>query len=934
MILSELMIQSWNLVHLASGKSYRTAECFDTAAVLLEHGHANPYVGQRELDIQWLGQDDWLAEGVFSYEPARDAQASRTWLRLDGLDTITEITLNGKPLGGTASAFTTHEFRVDEHLVAGHNKLLIKFIGPEKSAAREAARYRQPYPHSVYPIQSMHRNLIRKVQCHAGWDWGPSIMTSGIYAPPVLETADSARFRDFQVLTHVPAGEGAPWVVELTANADCWEACGRQLKAVIHGPDGREVATASADLQLVPGSSMVALMVEVRDPQLWWPNGMGDQPLYSLRVQVAGDRVESSGKILARTLGFRDLRLVSEEDEYGKSFFFKVNGIPFFAKGANWIPSDAVPSFQTSARTASLLRAVRDTNMNMIRVWGGGQYESDEFYELCNELGILVWQDMMFACGTYPAEEEFLSLVADETAFQVRRLSSHPSLALWCGNNETLGSLTWYEESRANPQKFLVDWDRLYEGTIGRIARKLDPTREYWPSSPSGGSGEFSDGWHQPGRGDMHYWSVWHEGKPFDDYFTVIPRFCSEFGFQSFPTAEGISRAMPEVADAGVESGSEFASYPEPGRRWAEAAEWNLTGPTVDFHQKSPRGNTIILETMARYYRMPSRLEDFFYLSQVQQHRAFETAVDWWRSCAPRTMGALYWQLNDLWPVASWSSIEYPDKWKYTQHGAGHFFEPLRGALLLRLPEREPGKAELSHAPVEALILNDIAVPCSVRVVLKVSDFAGGERVLADKVVALSGEMVHRLQLVDPEKLGIDGQEHFVSLRLYWRGFGVPGASAAQTDAGAAGVTAAGYKPSRGGVHFASLSDDDLVSSSTRFFTVPKRSALQDPGLELVWEGEGPIARVRIRARKPAFGVFLDSPGVVGHWSDNAFDIAAGEERVLEFVARQGGPGTWDSALRTARDEALIAEAEQAGIPALLRKYTRVYDLFSSAGTV
>ena len=359
---------------------------------------------------------------------------------------------------------------------------------------------------------------------------------------------------------------------------------------------------------------------------------------------------------LTRRIGFRTVEVIVENDEVGRSMAFRVNGRDIFAKGANWIPVDAFPARQTPGVYRRLLTDAVRANMNMIRLWGGGQYENDAFYEICDELGLMIWHDMMFSCSLYPAREDFLAEVDAEIRHQIRRLEHHPAIVIWCGNNENLGALTWFPESRDNRDRYLVDYDRLNEGIIGRAVKELDPRRTWWPSSPSAGEGDYSDCWHDDTKGDMHYWSVWHEGKPFEAYYEVTPRFCSEFGFQSFPLLPGV------------------ASFTRDDDR-------NITSPVMRHHQKNSGGNTRILGTMARYFRMPADFADFLWLSQVQQAWAMRTAVDYWRSRRPVCMGALYWQLNDLWPVASWSGIEYSGSWKLLHYEAARFFAPVSLSL-------------------------------------------------------------------------------------------------------------------------------------------------------------------------------------------------------------------------------------------------------------
>jgi beta-mannosidase len=396
----------------------------------------------------------------------------------------------------------------------------------------------------------------------------------------------------------------------------------------------------------------------------------------------------------------------------------------------------------------------------------------------------------MFSCATYPATPDFLAEVAKEVTYQVQRLRDHPCLAIWCGNNEDLGAIRWYEESRANPARYIVDYDRLNEGTIGRLVRKLDPHRPWWPSSPSAGPGNYADNWHADGSGDMHYWSVWHEGKPFSAYLEVQPRFCSEFGFQSLPSAQ-------------VAAG------------FAGQDQRNLTSPVMEHHQRHPRGNEIILGTMLRYFRMPGSWEETLYLSQVQQALAIRTAVDWWRSTMPRCMGILYWQLNDVWPCASWSSLEYGGRWKILHHEARRFFAPVSPVLVVK-----DGMLLVS-------IVNDSPGTWAGQLELRILDFAGQE--LEKQVVPVAVEPVSapRLLELDIENLPAPVDSCFCVAEL-------------------TGSVSTGKQ---------------LIPRAWTFLTEPKRCSLVKPGLQVKAEvnPDGTIA-LHLSSDAPAFWLSLDVP--------------------------------------------------------------------------
>jgi beta-mannosidase len=485
--------------------------------------------------------------------------------------------------------------------------------------------------------------------------------------------------------------------------------------------------------------------------------------------------------------------------------------VDVFCKGANWIPFDALPERQTRERLEHLLSSAARANMNMLRIWGGGGYESEDFYELCDEKGILLWHDMMFSCALYPSTPGFLANVEREIRHQVKRLRDHPSIALWCGNNEDVGALTWYPESRKNRDRYIVDYDRLNEGIIGRVVDECDPTRTFWPSSPSAGRGDYSDNWHDDRRGDMHYWSVWHESKAFSAYYDVSPRFCSEFGYQSFPSVRTIS------------------SY-------AGEEDFNVTSPVMEHHQRSPRGNSAITEMFTRYFRVPEGFENFVYLSQVQQALAIKTAVEYWRALRPLCMGTLYWQLNDNWPVCSWSSVEYDGTWKLLHYAARRFFAPV---LLC---------AWLKQGQIEVRLVNDLPAEAQCRATISVIDFSGSVLMKESFDVRAPAGIARRLKSWAMQDLAPSPEAAFVHLSLH-RG----------TE----------------------------TSYNELFLTEPKRIALASAAVAMDTQViEGGFS-VGLSAKAPTFYTTLDAGGIAGEFSDNCITLLPGKPRTVRFVPRE-----------------------------------------------
>lgn len=767
------------------------------SALLEQQLIPDPYYDTCEIDIQWVGKTDWTM--VRSFEVS-DSQLSggKAILTMTMADTIIDVLVNGKSVGSCCNQFREWTFDISSVLTQGTNSIELHFASPERAALAQAERLPYPIPYSVYPISSPHRNLIRKTQCHSGWDWGPCILAMGIYDRIEIGFFPTGRLHSVTTDTLRQADGG--WSVQATIRYEAWKAGTIPCEISLRDGVGSKVA------KLKTGMNEISIGCVCKNVEPWWPAGEGKQHLYPMTVTVGDQTVE-------RRIGFRTLTVKTDEDDAGgKSMTFCVNGRDIFAKGSNWIPFDALPSRLERSRYNQLLQDCVDANMNMLRVWGGGLYEKDWFYDLCDEKGLLVWQDCMFSCSMYPADPAFLDNVSQEIAYQVRRLHDHPSLALWCGNNEDLGAITWYEESRNNRDRYVVDYDRLNEGVVGTIVRQLDPNRTWWPSSPSAGPNDFSDNWHTDGRGDMHYWSVWHEGKPFEAYYDIKPRFVSEFGYQSFPSLSTVETYAPD-------------------------GQLNLTSPVMEHHQKNDRGNSIIIENFTRYFRFPTSFEQMLYLSQVQQALAMKTAIEYWRTLRPYCMGALYWQLDDNWPVASWSSIDYTGKWKLLHYAARRFFNPLMPVAYKR------------GETIEVFIVNDTQQRYDdAKLSIKSSRFNGDK--LPKQVHHLSippASSVH-VCTIAAKDVGVPANEAFIYLKLR---------------------------------------TTDRYVENTLFLDLPKHCPLLPPAFDIqVAEAQGGFS-VTIGCKAPAFWVSLDAGDIKGRFSDNCFDIRPTAQKQVLFKLRE-----------------------------------------------
>jgi beta-mannosidase len=607
----------------------------DVHSALIAAGQIpHPYKGTDELAVRWVADEEWVATRAFEIDYIEDGEYL---LELNFLDTMVSIFVNEEQVLRSENCFRSFRCNVTNKIRVGANEIKVVLHSNTKAANEKQAE--QPFyiPYSVSNNPIPNGNMLRKPQCHFGWDWNLAIVPFGIcgkvqIVPPSLLIDTFHIEQSFHADNSVVLSVAMQIRKTLSAFAEkCFVRFAEQ-KVEVELENYSTIATANCEFT-------------IQNPKLWWPAGQGEQHLYELEVRC-GDQIEH------RKIGLRKLELITTPDETGSRFAFKVNDREIFCKGANWIPADALPSNATPELTRKLLQAAKDANMNMIRVWGGGYYEKDFFYDICDELGLLVWQDFMFSCSLYPSTPEFLNEVKAEANYQVQRLQHHACLAVWCGDNELLGALTWFEESRKNRDRYLVNYDRLNR-TLEEAVQNADGNAIWWPSSPSPGILDFGDTWHDDSKGDMHFWSVWHEGRDFEHYYDVKPRFCSEFGFQSFPSLRLIK---------------EFATSDE---------DLNISSAVMEHHQRNKGGNARIAETMFRNFRFPMDFGNFVYLSQVQHGLAMKMAVEYWRSLKPHCMGTLYWQLNDTWPVASWSGLDHGGSWKLLHYMARRFYAPV-----------------------------------------------------------------------------------------------------------------------------------------------------------------------------------------------------------------------------------------------------------------
>jgi beta-mannosidase len=594
----------------------------------------DPFERMYERSVQWVDHADWTYRCVFDVDGA-ELDGSRHLLCFAGIDTVARILLNDEMVGDTDNMFVPQELDVTSALRGGENVLEVHLASAERVGNERRAAALAAHP-DLAPFADglLSRSFVRKSQYMYGWDWGPCLRGCGIWRDVHLVRLPRARVHDWAARASFSANGSCRVVMHVWVDGHASE-----VSARISGHGIDEGSSAA----LVDGSATIG--IDVAEPERWWPSGYGEQPLYTLSIEAVADGAICDS--LTARIGLRAVELVRTPDDVGERFCFRVNGVDVFAKGANWIPDDSFPGRSTRGRLHRQLAMARECGMNMVRVWGGGLYESEEFYDICDELGLMVWQDFPYACALYPEDDAFVAAATAEARAAVRRLRNHASLVLWCGNNENQW-LAMRGEWGALPR---VLGERLYDETLPAVVAEDDPGTPYWPGSPTGGSEPNSEA-----SGNCHAWDAWSDGDR-SRYAACTARFVSEFGFASPPALRTLQEVLaPE--DLAVDT---------PGMRW---------------HDKTSKGYTKYLGFIARHYAMPATVEDLVYYGQLNQADALRFGVEHFRRLRPHTMGTLVWQLNDCWPVLSWAWIDHRLRAKAVWYAAKRFYAPLLVSLV------------------------------------------------------------------------------------------------------------------------------------------------------------------------------------------------------------------------------------------------------------
>ncbi len=776
-----------------------------------------PFYRTNERQLQWIDKKDWIYQTNFNLSK-EELSNEHLQLHFKGLDTYADIYFNNQLLLKADNMFREWTCDIKSLAQEGNNKLRIYFHSPIKEGLKqlEASAYGYPAGNDQSEIGGLGKKKVsvftRKAGYHYGWDWGPRFVTIGIWRPVYLEMWNTMRIKNTYIEQVDISKQLAKINAKITVNTDKSE----QVEITISDKTNQTIY-AKQEVKLQLHNNIINIPFQIKNPKLWWCNGLGKPNMYHFDISI-----KKSGRILAKqslATGLRSLKLIREKDKWGESFLFELNGVRVFAKGANYIPNDSFLPRVTEKDYQKVIADARNANMNMLRVWGGGIYENDLFYDLCDRNGIMVWQDFMFACSMYPGNQSFLASVQQEAIENVKRLRNHPSIALWCGNNEiniawrygVQGGWGWKERYTKSQQKELQKaYMDIFHKILPDVIKKYTYNTPYWPSSPQAGYDYIQHASDVTTSGDMHYWGVWHGGHPFENFEKYKARFMSEYGFQSFPDFETVK------------------TYTNP-------SDYDIESEVMAAHQRSGIGNLRIKEYMQNNYKLPQSFRDFLYLGQVLQAKGIKQAIEAHRRAMPYCMGSLYWQINDCWPVASWSSTDYYHKWKAVHYAVKHAYKQII---------------------VSGLIANK-----------KLETF-----VVSDKLTPLKGELI-------VDVLSFDGKliHHFTCP--------VDAIANGSTKVNSTSLKALLKKanPSKVVIALKLKEAGKIIATNTVYPVKPKAQQLPNANINLSVSKTKNATIVLISSDKLARSVYLNIPNSNAFFSDNYFDLLPDQTYAIEI---------------------------------------------------
>ncbi|MFO7889193.1 MAG: glycoside hydrolase family 2 protein [bacterium] len=756
----------------------------------------DPFYKSNEDSVQWIEKENWIYENKFKVSD-ETLTMDHIFLYFNGLDTYTDIFVNDSLVLKTDNMFREWRVECRDILKQGENRIKIKFYSPVIKDSVKASRLSYTLPDN--------RVFTRKAPYHYGWDWGPRFVTMGIWRPVVLKAWNQAVIEDLHIyqkkLTENRAFLTAYFQIQAI----------RSLNVDI-SLINEKINTVLADsvFSLKEGNNKFDMNFSIPDPQLWWCNGLGEQYLYSVKgeLKLHGKTIDT----INERMGIRSVEIVEEKDSVGSSFKVVLNGVPVFMKGANYIPQDSFLPRVTKKRYENIIQAAVEANMNMLRVWGGGIYENDLFYDLCDENGILVWQDFMFACAVYPGDTAFLENVEKEAVQNIKRLRNHPCIALWCGNNEideAWHNWGWQEQYGYSDKDSAEIWHnylKIFHDVLPDAVKKFDPGRFYWPSSPKIGWGREQS----LREGDCHYWGVWWGREPFSVYEEKVGRFMSEYGFQAIPSLKTI-------------------------QKFTDSAGMNLQSESMQTHQKHPFGYELIKEYIERDYKVPGEFKSYIYISQLLQRDGIVKAIEAHRRAKPYCMGTLYWQLNDCWPVVSWSSVDYYGIWKALHYGVKNAYQDI---LISPVREDELIKVHIVSDKLESLT---------------------GELRLC--LLTFSGECLWEKSVIT------DIQEN--SSKVY---FSIPIDSLLKNGNKKEFVLTCSLHK-----------EQQTIAENNFFFVSPKDLYLDNPDISYEVKRTSKGYSLDLTCTSLAKDIFLSVDNSDGFFTDNYFDLIPGERKTVEF---------------------------------------------------